>query len=929
MRFATALLLAPVMLAATPALAGEEVVYGPAPDWVDALATDLIDTDAKTAIARYDVQQRIEGGTVTVYIDRAIKLDSAEALTQAGTSTATWMPEKGDLTIHAVRILRGDEIVDVLAGGEKYTVLRREMQLESRTLDGMLTATMAVPGLRIGDVLNIVFSQTIHDETLAGGAQLNSFLFAKPAEAGFARNVVSWPADEAISWKAGPDLPQPQEETRKGYRYIRFDLPLDERDELPDDAPSRYTRPQIVQAGTFQSWEQVSAVFAPLYDMTGSIEPGSPLAKEVARIAGATDDPLERAAMATRLVQERIGYLMNGMSGGNYTPQAPARTWELRFGDCKAKSVLLLALLHDLGIDAEPVLVNTQYSDAAPEMVPMPAAFDHVIVRADIDGTPYWLDGTMTGTRIGNIANTPPYRFALPIRADGTGLQPVEPRVPAQADMTMTVVLDQRGGVDIPTLATVTTRLSGASASNLAAGVGQMSEEQRDKLLENFAGSSPLGALTLVDGDVETDDEAGTVSFTITGLMTTPWHTEGARKRHDFDMLPAAGYEFNADRARAAWRDIPVELGYPGLVEADVTILLPEQGEGFVLRGRPDLDIGYSGERVIRHVELAGDRLVAHERLESTGGEMPSAEIGRARTQAARASNAAPFLLSPADAPRAWQYAQPDLAKRLAPYEDAYAKAIERDDEDARSYTNRALFRQLTGRLALSLEDMDAAIAIDPGADNYRSRGFTRRNLGRGKDALADFRKAFEFDPTGYNARILAGQLARMGETEEALELLDDYDDYGDDHEAFVYVRSEVLAYADRADEGMAMLDALIEEQPGKGYHMNNACWYRARFHVGKDNMIEMCDKAVEQAGNPASVLDSRALAWLTMGDPAKAKADAEAALATAPDAYRTRYILGFAQRRLGEDGGDAIIDYVADTWPGIAEDYARYGLKP
>ena len=69
MRYATALmLLAPVMLAATPALAGEEVLYGPAPDWIDTEGAAPIDTAAKLPIARIDVQQRIEDGTVTIYI---------------------------------------------------------------------------------------------------------------------------------------------------------------------------------------------------------------------------------------------------------------------------------------------------------------------------------------------------------------------------------------------------------------------------------------------------------------------------------------------------------------------------------------------------------------------------------------------------------------------------------------------------------------------------------------------------------------------------------------------------------------------------------------------------------------------------------------------------------------------------------------------
>lgn len=933
MRFATALLLAPVMLApvmlaAGPAFAGEEVLYGPAPDWADVLSTDAIDIAARTPIARMDVQQRIEDGTVTIYMDRAVKLDSAEALTQGGTSTATWMPEKGDLTIHAVRILRGGETVDVLSSGERYTVLRRETQLERRTLDGMLTATMPIPGLRIGDVLNIVYSQTVRDETLAGGAQLNSLLFAKPMEAGFARNVVSWPEDEAITWDAGPDVAGADETSRGGYRYVSIDLPLAEREDVPDDAPSRFTRPQILQAATFRDWQQVSSVFAPLYDVQGTIAPGSPLADEVARIAAATSDPLERAAMATRLVQERISYLMNGMSGGNYTPQAPAKTWDLRFGDCKAKSLLLLALLDGLDIAAEPVLVNTIFSDAVPGMVPMPGAFDHVIVRADIGGMPYWLDGTSAGTRLANIANTPPYSHALPVRAAGAELQAVEPRLPAVPELTMQITLDQRGGVEIPTIATVVTRISGAPASNLAATIGQMSDDQREQLIDSMAANAQLGALTPTGGGVEIVEEDGVVALTVTGLIGSPWKREGARMRHDLDMLPASDYELSADRARPAWKDIPVAMGFPSLVESEITILLPENGEGFALRGRPDAQVAFSGEHIVRHVELAGGRLIARERLESLGGELPASEVANARAQVARASSALPFLLAPADAPRAWEYGRPDLKKRLQPYEDAYARAIERDPDEAGSFINRARFRHETGDLAGAVADMDKAIALDPNPDNYRYRGYMKHYLAKDEEALADFRETLDLDPNGDNARTLADQLARMDRTEEALALLDEYDDQGEDHEAFVSARADALAYGGRADEGLALIDALVAEQPGKSYLLNNSCWYRARFNVGRETMLETCDQAVQQGGSPA-VLDSRALAWLTMGQPDKARADAEAALASAPDSYMTRYLLGFAQRRLGDRSGEDVIAYIARIWPGVAQDYALYGLKP
>lgn len=46
------------------------------------------------------------------------------------------------------------------------------------------------------------------------------------------------------------------------------------------------------------------------------------------------------------------------MAGGNYVPQMPAFTWEKRYGDCKAKALLLLAMLRALDIEAEPVLAS-------------------------------------------------------------------------------------------------------------------------------------------------------------------------------------------------------------------------------------------------------------------------------------------------------------------------------------------------------------------------------------------------------------------------------------------------------------------------------------------------------------------------------------------------------------------------------------------
>ncbi|GGD70139.1 DUF3857 domain-containing protein [Croceicoccus mobilis] len=927
MKFARYLALVPVMLAATPALAGEEVLYGPAPDWVDVTPTSEIDPDATGILNRLDRQQRIEDGTVTTYIDRAIKLSSAEALTQAGTSTATWMPERGDLTIHKVEIVRGDKVVDVLETGEEYTVLRREQQLENRTLDGILTATLAVPGLQIGDVLHIVFSQTVHDDTLQGGAQMSADLFSKPLEADFARNVISWPMDETVTWKANPEVPAPTEEDRGGYHYLTFDLPLPKREDLPAAAPSRFTRPLFVQAGTFASWQEVSSVFAPLYATDGTIAAGSPLAGEVARIAAASDDPVVRAAMATRLVQEQVSYLMNGMSGGNYTPQSPAKTWEMRFGDCKAKTLLLLSLLDGLGIEAEPLLINTRLSDALPELLPVPGSFDHVIVHAVIGGKDYWIDGTQTGARLANIADTPQFRYGLPIRDPGTGLMHIEPRLPASAVAAVDIELDERGGIDIPALVHLRAELSGQLGSNLGSMIGQVSDEQHDDLVERFAASMQQG-LVVTDGDISFDAETGIATVDVSGLMTTPWEREGAGKKQALDMLGSADFQFDFDRARTAWRDIPVEQGYPTLFTTNVKILLSDEADPYRMRGLASMDQTVGGQRVVRDAALDGNVFTVKERIESLGGELAAGDIGPARTAAARIVNSTPYLLAPAKAARAWEYGRDGLKGRLAPYEAAYRAMAERDPDDSYPHEGLALFRQRTGNLPGALEEIDKAIAIDPTSENHNRRALILHNLGRHEESLAARQKAFELDPKPYLAMGLAQEMGETGQIDAALALLEANDDWGDSHEGFVQSKAEVMAYGDMAEDGLAEIEALIAESPGKSYLLNSSCWYRARHGVGRDDMMDVCNRAVEQVGSPA-VLDSRSLAWLTVGEPAKALADADAALAISPDMVASRYVRGFAQRALGDDAGESDIDYIARTWPAMAEEYARFGFKP
>ena len=489
------------MLAPAGAMAGDKVLTGAAPDWIAPASLDTADARGGPAELLADFQHRLEDGVVRSYYDSAMRIDNSQTLMDQNTVSIDWLPDKGDLTVHRLEIYRDGATIDLLAEGAEFDVIRREQGLEARLLDGALTATLSIPGLQVGDVLRTTYSISVDDQALGDEAQVLQFLGSKPWRVGMGRAIVSWPEDEQMYWRAERGAVPAEAELRDGYRYLTIDLPLAAPADVPQDAPSRYFRPTVLRVGSFTDWTELSRVMAPHFAAAAETTAGDPVAEQAAAIMRQASDPLERAALATRLVQDKVSYLLNGLDGGNYLPQQAAFTWDKRYGDCKAKSVLLLALLQRMGIEAEPVLVTSRGGDALPELLPLPGDFDHVIVRATIAGVDYWLDGTSAGTRLANIGNVPPFYYALPLRAGGAELVPMTQRERAVPDMRMTFEVDHSAGVDLPQLFSVTMEVSGAAGAMAEAMADANDPDQRRRIASSFAGSSGFenGVLTSIE----------------------------------------------------------------------------------------------------------------------------------------------------------------------------------------------------------------------------------------------------------------------------------------------------------------------------------------------------------------------------------------------------------------------------------------------
>jgi tetratricopeptide (TPR) repeat protein len=918
------------MAAATPATAEDKVLQGKAPDWVTQATFNPADIKGKPADLLADSQYRIENGIVHSYYDTAVRIDNAQSLMEQNTVSLGWLPDKGNLTVHRLEIYRAGEVIDLLASGVKFDVIRREQGLEDRLLDGELTATLSIPGLRVGDVLRTAYSVSVHDQALGDEVQVLQQLGTEPWRVGMGRAVVSWPKDQQIYWKAEANAALGEPELRDGYRYLTVKLPLAEAKEMPNDAPSRYRRASVLRVGSFSDWKELSSLMAPPYAEAASVKADGAVARQAAAIMKQSQDPLTRAALATRLVQDQVSYLLNGLDGGNYLPQKAEFTWEKRYGDCKAKSVLLLALLTRMGIEAEPALVASSGGDALPELLPVPGDFDHVIVHARIAGVDYWLDGTSAGTRLTNLGDVPPFYYALPLRSGGADLTAMDQRDKVYPDMVMTGTLDHSAGVDFPQLFSFTIEVSGAA--------GVMAESMADandpKMLRRLA-SAFTKRETFKGGPVTSirvsyDKENAIGRLMVEGIAPPSFRWKDGKFVVDSSLGDEVDFDFNPDRARPEWRNVPVATQGPSYAKIDFSLILPEKGKGFTLAGPETQEARFANSRTLTTTTLVGG--VVHGRSEAwqTLGEIAPADIPEAKRQVRRFKADVTELVAPAEGTWRWDLDEKQRRAKAAPILAAFDRAIAFAlDDDFNPLIQKAIFLQNIYDYQGALAVYDQLVDKSPSAWSHIQRSSVLLALGRRADAIADLRSAYDLDPASGTAFSLARELAYGDKADEALELLETLPLRDEDRLGYADARATVAGLKGDSGAALSLLAGEIAKKPENSDVLNSDCWFRGLFNVALDTAVSECTHAVERAETPVAALDSRALVEFRLGNYDAALADLNSVLKLAPGIPASRYMRGIIRLKKGDAAGRKDIEIALRMAPRLGEFYARHGVSP
>ncbi len=170
-------------------------------------------------------------------------------------------------------------------------------------------------------------------------------------------------------------------------------------------------------AGSMSSWKEFGAWNASLW--AGRDRLPDPAVKDVQALVRPGDTKRDIIAKLYAYMQSRTRYVSVQLGIGGWQPFDAVYVHEKGYGDCKALSNYMVALLKQAGVTAYPVLIHSGHRGSLYRRDFPSQQFNHVIVCVPLDKDSLWLECTSQVTPPGHLGWETEDRFALMITPAG------------------------------------------------------------------------------------------------------------------------------------------------------------------------------------------------------------------------------------------------------------------------------------------------------------------------------------------------------------------------------------------------------------------------------------------------------------------------------------------------------------------------------
>lgn len=564
---ATALLLLSVLASAQSARPRIEKE----PAWITRntvnYASTALDAEAEGGYKDLAYERQIHLGQQAAYVRRSLKVLTDAGVQNASEVSIDFDPAFQQLILHSVRILRGTESLNRLELAKAKT-FQQETDISRHLYNGSLTTLLVLEDVRKGDVIEYSY-------TLKGFNPVfnNKYATTFDMEFGVPVNHLYYklvaPAHRTLFIKTNETAIEPtvrQTPAEKTYEWALTNVPARN---IEEGTPSWHDAYGTVTVSEFANWKEVSDWATTLFPFNTPLSPG--LQQKIEEIKKAHATPEARTVAALQFVQDEVRYMGIEMGTNSHKPHHPNKVFAQRFGDCKDKSYLLCTMLRAMGIEAAPVLINTDYKKTITTWLAHATAFDHVTVQVKIAGATYWFDPTSSYQR-GSIRDIsyPDYQVGLVVSPANTGLTPIPLQDKAAADIKeVFTVTDYSGKATLE----VTTTYTGSFADNARSSFESESRFSIQKQYRDFyaAWFENIKADSLAFAD---NEQTGAV--TIREWYTVPgfWTKEKEKLVANFSPFVTGSV---IKKLAGGERTHPFALTFPANYKEQIEIILPEK----------------------------------------------------------------------------------------------------------------------------------------------------------------------------------------------------------------------------------------------------------------------------------------------------------------------------------------------------------------
>ena len=416
---------------ATIAGAEEFSSFADRPDWVvdekvpEPLEAHLRSVEGGKYYLLLDRQIRLEEDFKYHFSRTAVQVTNREGLEDTGQLSFVFDPSDETFQIHAVRVIRNDQVLD-LSRDILFEAVRQEEELDSGIIDGDITVFGEVKNLQVGDIVVTEVSWQMK-QNLWPGHLFNQFdtNWSVPVARYAYRFAI--PLNKKVKIKYTGNEVKPK--ISEGEKYRHYTWAKDNPDILSPEknVPSWYSTQSYFEISTMESWAEVVEWGMPHYALEGDL-PESVLS--FIKSSGLDDaTKAEQITQTVRYVQDDIRYVGEETGLGSHIPRQPDIVAGRGYGDCKGKSLLLVAMLRYFEIPAWPALTDINTGYGLPKALPSVSAFDHVIVKLVYQGQPYFIDATysLQGGSFPNIKQ-PDHGYVLTLASDTVEPEPIRLR---------------------------------------------------------------------------------------------------------------------------------------------------------------------------------------------------------------------------------------------------------------------------------------------------------------------------------------------------------------------------------------------------------------------------------------------------------------------------------------------------------------------